>query len=130
MSRNSVFTKEDKQMRLSWWGGVGIFFGTILLGLLFIKFGRLDLARPTFVSVAMIVLAIVMRWKLSHHIWFWTTMAFLIALHVPLILLVPWTTKWIPAVLIAPIGIADLYAMLWILSRVQESMGAPTNFKK
>jgi hypothetical protein len=125
-----VLTKEDKQMRLPWWGGVCIFFGTIFLALLFLYFGRLNLARPTFVSVAMIVLAIVMRWKLNHHIWFWITMTFLAVLHVPLILFVPWTTKWIPAVLIAPIGIADLYAMLWILSRVQKSMGAPTSSEK
>ncbi len=45
-------------------------------------------------------------------------MTILAALHLPLILLVPWTTKWIPAVVIAPFGIADLYVMLWVLSAV------------
>ncbi|HEX3437686.1 MAG TPA: hypothetical protein VHT24_13035 [Pseudacidobacterium sp.] len=45
------------------------------------------------------------------------------ALHLPLILFVPWTTKWIPAILIAPIGIADLYLMLWVLPIVGKFMG-------
>ena len=49
-------------------------------------------------------------------------MAFLATLHLPLILFVPWTTKWIPAVVIAPFGIADLYAMLWVLAVVGRYM--------
>jgi hypothetical protein len=45
-------------------------------------------------------------------------MAFLTALHLPFILFVPWTTNWIPAVVIAPFGILDLHAMLWTLAVV------------
>jgi hypothetical protein len=85
---------------------------------LFVSIGRFDLARPTMVSVAMVGLVVAMRWRLRRHIWFWTTMTILTVLHVPLILFFPWTTKWIPAILIAPIGIADLYAMLWVISVV------------
>jgi hypothetical protein len=114
-------------MRLSWRGGLGVFFGTVLLALLFVSVGRFDLARPTMVSVAMVSLAITMRWKLRKHVWFWITMTILTALHFPLILLIPWTTKWIPAILIAPIGIADLYAMLWILSVVGKFVAEPKN---
>jgi hypothetical protein len=40
-------------------------------------------------------------------VWFWITMTFLAALHPALIVFVPWTTKRIPAVVIAPFGIAD-----------------------
>jgi hypothetical protein len=58
-------------------------------------------------------------------VWFWITMTFLAALHLPLIVFVPWTTKWIPAVVLAPVGIADLYAMLWILSLVGKFVGEP-----
>jgi len=39
-----------------------------------------------------------------------------------LILFVPWTAKWIPAIVIAPIGIADLYAMLWVILVVGKYM--------
>jgi membrane protein implicated in regulation of membrane protease activity len=57
-------------------------------------------------------------------VWFWIAMTFLAALHLPLIVFVLWTTKWIPAV-ITPVGIADLYAMLWILSVVGKFVGEP-----
>jgi hypothetical protein len=92
---------------------------------LFVDFGRLDLARPSLVAAAAIILAIVMRWKLRRHAWFWGTMTILAALHVPLILLVPWTTKWIPAFVVIPIGIADLSIMLWVFSVVAKFMGEP-----
>jgi hypothetical protein len=71
----------------------------------------------------MVALAIVMRWKLRRHVWFWVTMTILAALHLPLILFVPWTSKWVPADLIAGVGITDLYAMLWILAVVGKPMG-------
>jgi len=45
--------------------------------------------------------------------------------NVVLILFVPWPTKWIPAVVIIPIGIADLYAMLAILSVVGKFVQTP-----
>jgi hypothetical protein len=63
--------------------------------------------------------------EVKRHVWFWITMTFLAALHVPLILFIPWTIKWAPAVLIAPFGIADLYAMFWILSVVGKFMEGP-----
>jgi hypothetical protein len=44
----------------------------------------------------MVAVAIALRWKLRQQVWFWITMTILAALHLPLILLVPWSTKWIP----------------------------------
>ncbi len=70
----------------------------------------------------MIIIAIAMRWKLKGHIWFWITVVSLAVLHLPLILFTPWTTKWIPAFVIIPIGLADLYAMLWVVSVVGKFM--------
>jgi len=109
-------------MRLPWWGVLCVIVGALLLGLLFVYFGRFDLARPTLISAGMVATAIAMRWKLKRHGWFWGTMTILVALHVPLILFVPWTTKWVPALLIIPIGFADLYVMLWALSVVGKFM--------
>ena len=110
-------------MRLPWWGLVCVFAGTLLMGLLFVRFRRFDLARPTFVSVAMVAIALALRWNLRRHVWFWITMTFLAALHLLLIFFVPWTTNWIPAFVIVPFGVADLYAMLWTLSVVGKLMG-------
>ena len=105
-------------MRLPWWGVLCVIAGTILIGLAFLKSGRLDLARPSLMTVAVIFLAIVMRWKLRMYAWFWITIAIFAALHIPLILFIPWTTKWIPAIVTAPIAIAHLYLILWVLSVV------------
>jgi hypothetical protein len=125
MPLDNVITAEDKKMRLPWWGVLCVIFCTIPLVFLFDHFGKFDLARPSLISVAMVSIAIAMRWKLRRHVWFWITMTFLAALHVPLILFVPWTTKWVPAFVIAPFGIADLYAMLWILSFVEKLVEEP-----
>jgi uncharacterized membrane protein YjgN (DUF898 family) len=121
-----VVTQEDKQMRLSWRGVIGVMLGTAVLAFVFISLRRFDLARPAMVSIAMVGLAIVMRSELHKHVWFWIAMTLLAVLHLPLILFIPWTTKWIPAIFIAPIGIADLYAMLWVISVVRKSMGELT----
>ena len=112
-------------MRLPWWGVLCVIFGSLLLGLVFVHFGKLALARPTLGSVAMIGIAIAMRWKLKRHAWFWITMTLIVALHVPLILFVPWTTKWVPAILVIPIGTIDLYIILAILSLVGKFMEQP-----
>ena len=108
---------------------MGIYFypgRRILLSALLDHFGKLALARPTVFSVTMIVIAVAMRWKLKGLMWFWITMASLAALHVPLILFIPWTTKWIPVLVIIPFGIADLYAMLWVVSVVEKVMRKAT----
>jgi peptidoglycan/LPS O-acetylase OafA/YrhL len=115
LSRSKVFTAEDKKLRLPWWGVLCVIMGTILVGLPFAYFKRFDLAFPSLISGAMLTLAIVMRWRLSKKPWFWMTIVLLAAIHVPLVLFLPWTTKWIPAFVIAPLGIADLYGMLWII---------------
>ncbi|MGP0072149.1 MAG: hypothetical protein ACLPWF_09465 [Bryobacteraceae bacterium] len=114
-----------KQLTLSWKSGLAIFFGTILIGLLFFHFGKLALARPTIFSIIMIVIAIALKWELRRHVWFWITMTVIVALHVPLILFVPWSTKWVPAIVIIPIGIADLYVMLGVLSVVGKFVERP-----
>lgn len=44
-------------------------------------------------------------------------------LHVPLLLLVPWTTKWIPALAIGAIDSADLCLIVWALAVAEQFMG-------
>jgi len=110
-------------MRLPWWGVLCVGLGAFLLCFLFDHFGKLAIARPTLYAVSVVVITIAMRWKLKEHVWFWITMASLAALHIPLILFIPWTTKWIPALVVIPIGIADSYAMLWVVSLVGKFVG-------
>jgi hypothetical protein len=125
MKLDEVITAEDRQMRLPWWGVLCVIVGAFPLFFLFDHFGKLALARPILYSAAIIAITVAMRWKLRGRVWFWATMAVFTALHAVLILLVPWTTKWIPVLLIIPIGIADSYAMLWVISIVAKSKGEP-----
>lgn len=123
MSVNKVFTEEDRKMQLPWWGVLCVILGALPVLYLFDHFGKLALARPALASAAMVTIAIAMRWKLRRHAWFWGSMICLAALHVPLILFVPWTTRWFPVLLIIPIGIADLFVMLWVVAVVGKFMG-------
>jgi hypothetical protein len=117
--------KATKQMRLPWWAMLCGIIAAALMAWLFDHFGRFSLVRPTLYSVAVLGVAIAIKWKMKRQVWFWGTMAVIVALHVLLILFVPWTTKWIPAVVIIPIGIADLYAILALLSVVGKFVQRP-----
>jgi magnesium-transporting ATPase (P-type) len=118
--------KALQEMRLPWWGVLCVVVSSALIAWLFDHFGRLELARPVLYSIGMLGVAIAIKWKLREHVWFWITMAILAALHILLILLVPWTAKWIPALVVIPLAIADVYVMLWIISVVGKFMGEPT----
>ena len=116
--------KALQQMRLPWWG-VLIWMGVCALIVWpFYRAGRLDLARPVLWSVGILGVLTAIKRKLKRHVWFWVTMAILASLHVLLILLVPWPSKWIPALVAIPFGIADVYIMLWLVSVVGTFMGA------
>ena len=68
--------------------------------------------------LACLGLMIVFKWRLRTQAWFWITMAVIAALHVPLILFVPWGTSWVPAPAIAVIDASDFCVMIWIVSLV------------
>jgi hypothetical protein len=117
--------KAAKKIRLPWW--VLLCLGVVSLPIywLFDHFGRLNTALPTLNCAGMLGFAIAVKWKLRRRAWFWITMTVLAALHVPLILFVPWTTKWVPAIAIAAIDSGDLIAMLAILSVVGKFVERP-----
>ena len=99
--------------------------GSFLAAWLFDHLGRLDLELPTFNCLLVLGFTVAVKWKLRRHTWFWGTMAILAALHVPLILFVPWTTKWVPALVIAAIDSGYLIVMLAILSVVGKFVEGP-----
>jgi hypothetical protein len=82
-----------KKYRLSWQGKVGVVIASTLCSWLFYRFGRLDLALPAMNTIAVLGFILILKRKLWRHSWFWGTMAVISALHVPLILFVPWTTS-------------------------------------
>ena len=88
--------------------------------------GRLDdLGLPVLNSIVVICYAIAVKRKLARYVWFWITMAVLAALHIPLILFVPWTTRWVPALAIAVIDSVDFILILAILAVIRRLVDGP-----
>ena len=117
--------KAARKMRLPWWGVLCWMAGCGLVVWLLVDLRRFDLALPTLNGIAVVGYTAALKRELGRHVWFWITMALLAALHVPLILFIPWTTRWVPAIAIAVIDAADLVVMLAILAVVGNFMGGP-----
>lgn len=109
-----------KKMRLPWWAVLCLLVFGMPLPWLFEDFGRLNLMLPVWNAIAVFSFIFVLKWRLRQHAWFWITMGAIMALHIPLILFVPWGTRWIPALAIAAIDSVDFCLILWILSSVEK----------
>jgi hypothetical protein len=110
--------QEAKKLHLSWGTRLLIFTVGAPTVFLFGIYGRLELAMPLIVIIGMHGLVIYFKWKLRRHAWFWIAMTVSAALHVPLILFVPWHTRWVPGPALAVIATADFCLILWILDVV------------
>lgn len=71
-----------------------------------------------------IIIAIMSRWDLSHHLWFWITIAIIVGSHVPLVLFIRWPqesypgfTLWLPVVL----DYAVIYGLIKVVEKVMKS---------
>ena len=117
--------KAAKKMRLPWWAVLCLLVFGMPLPWLFDHFGRLNLMLPIWNSVAVLGFMVALKRKLWLHAWFWRTMTAIAALHVPLILFVPWGTRWVPALVIAAIDSVDFCLILWILSVVGKLVDRP-----
>lgn len=117
--------REAKKIRIPWWGVLLWMAACGLIDWLLISLGRFDLSLPALNSIAVVGFTIALKRKLGRHAWFWGTMAVLAALHIPLVLFVPWTSRWVPALAIAVIDSADFCVMLWIISVVGKLMEGP-----
>jgi hypothetical protein len=128
--KGDIKAARKMRLRLPWWGVLCAIVGGLPIVWLFDHFGKFNLFLPTFNCVAVLGLAIAVKRELRRYAWFWGTMAILAALHVPLILFVPWTTRWVPAIAIAAIDSADLIVMLAILSLVGKYMEGPNTAER
>lgn len=115
--------KAAKKLRLPWWGVLCGIIGAFLCAWLFDNFGKLELVLPILNSIAVLGFMLVLKRKIWRYAWFWGIMALIAALHVPLILFVPWGTRWVPALAIAVIDSVDFCLILWILAIVGRFMG-------
>ncbi len=77
--------------------------------------------RAAAICVAVVIVAARARWDLKNYGWFWGTLALVIILHIPLILLVPWTSKSYPGITLLPVAVVD-YAIVWACIKLAEKV--------
>ncbi len=81
----------------------------------FLYLGHPGNARAGWILSAVVIMAAKVRWDLHNKVWFWPTIALIAFVHAIAIILVPWTSKWIPAVIVFPFCAVDGLAILGIL---------------
>jgi hypothetical protein len=114
-----------KKMRLPWWALLCIGVGALPVYWLFSRFGRLYLALPILNGAVVLGFILALKRSLWPRAWFWVAMAIIAALHVALIVYVPWTGRWVPALAIAGIDSIDFCAILWLLDAVGRLVDGP-----
>jgi hypothetical protein len=81
--------------------------------LLFVFLDKADMGLTACIVLGITMIAIKLRWKLRKHIWFWAIIVFILALHVPLMLIARWPQGNIPTLAYSlPLGIADFFVIL------------------
>jgi len=108
-----------QKLRLQWWGVWCCVLPALPLFIFLNHRGRLDLALPILASVVTIALVIMLKRQLAKHAWFWGLILLFSALHVALIWLVPWPTRWVFPLISAGIASADFCVLLVIISLVE-----------
>jgi hypothetical protein len=81
--------------------------------LLFVFLGDADMGLSVSIVLGLLILAIRLRWNLSKHVWFWATIAVVLALHTPLFFFVRWSHRNVATIAYTlPFGIADFLIMM------------------
>lgn len=117
--------KEAKKIWLPWPAVLCLFVLALLLRGMLKDSGFLYLYRPIGNGVLVFGFLFYLKWRLRRHVWFWATMAAVVALHVLLILFIPWTNKWVPALVTACVDSLDICLVFRILGIVEEFAGGP-----
>ena len=89
---------------------------------LFALLGDPGKGRAAAVSVGVSMTVIRACWDLRKHVWFWTTAAILIALHLFFVLLIPWTDKTYPGYALLPVGVLDYGIMYGCFKLIEKAM--------
>jgi hypothetical protein len=93
----------------------GLKIGALLAPVFFLVtfLSNADAGLAACIVLGMIMLAVKIRWNLRKHIWFWATIAIILALQVPLVFMIRWPQGNAPTLFYTmPVGIADFLIIL------------------
>jgi hypothetical protein len=79
---------------------------------LFFAIGRADLARPACIAIGAAAVAVRQKWEYHDRRWLWFVVAGVILLHLPILVYFVFPNRWIPAVLLMPLALADYVVMI------------------
>ena len=82
-------------------------------------FGKLNMSLPLLGSIVVFAFFIYLKWELRREPPFWSVIAAFAALHALLIWYIPWTSRWVPAVVTTGVVSIDICLMLWVLAAVE-----------
>ena len=82
------------------------------LFVLFAYFGDPGRGRAAAIGMTVILFAARKCWTLRGYTWFWILLTIIVALHVLLVLSMPWTSKSYPGPILLPFAILD-YVIVW-----------------
>jgi len=117
--------KEAKKIWLPWPVVLSLMVFFELCYVLLKHYGFVRLYLPILNSVGVFGFLFYLKWRLRGHSWFWITMAVVVTLHVLLILAVPWTNKWVPAMVSASVDSLDICIVFWTLAIIEQLSGGP-----
>lgn len=80
--------------------------------------------RQAAIFAAVIMVAAWLSWDLRKKIWFWIAILILILMHIPLVLLVPWTNNDYPGVVLMPVALLDFAFVLAVITLLRKAFGA------
>jgi hypothetical protein len=93
----------------------GLKIGALLIPVfvLLVFFGNADHGLAVCIVLGVTIVAIKLRWNLRKHVWFWVTILFVFALHVPLVRMVRWPQGSTPTLFYTmPLGIVEFLIVL------------------
>jgi hypothetical protein len=101
----------------------GLIIGAVVTPIFFVFlfFDRPELGLATCIVLGMAMLAVRLRWELRKHIWFWATVLFLLALHVPLLSMFRVPKMKAPTIVYTfPLGAVDFAIFLLTIGFVED----------
>ena len=92
---------------------------------LFVYLGYAEKGFTTYLVSCALAIAIKLRWNLRKHVWFWVTIALVVAAHIPLLVAVRWPKSNVPTIVLSmPLGIADFLVMSGAISLAEKAFSA------
>jgi hypothetical protein len=113
---------ESKREQRTDWTGTLIGLALSPVFFVFVWLNKAEMGFTVSLILGLIAIAIKLQWKLRKHIWFWATIAVVLAVQFPLIFIARWPDTRMPMIFYSmPLGIADFLVIFGCNCVVQDA---------